>query len=266
MHPGYKASSYGRVRGPKDGRIRGPNRERKTNPNNNGYQMITICRRPWLLHRLMLTVFVGPPPEGYQGCHNDGDKTHNHLENLRWDTRQGNYSDSVRHGTAKAPWFAGMHHNVGEKHGLAIVTADLVREIRLSNERAVDIAARLGLSKSHVSRIRGGRIWPHVDPPRYVPQAKPATPKKRRVAQLRATSKRHDVLFGPDSVDPTPPPAPAPEPTTKPEPRHPNEALLGPGWEAFLHRSSAALPEMRKGPRSRRTQPLSRATEAAHNP
>jgi hypothetical protein len=43
--------------------------------------------------------FVGPAPEGMEGCHYNGDPTDNRLENLRWDTRKANVADAIRHGT-----------------------------------------------------------------------------------------------------------------------------------------------------------------------
>lgn len=50
----------------------------------------------------MLTAFVGPCPDGMEGCHNDGDPHNNRLDNLRWDTRANNARDAIRHGTH--PW------------------------------------------------------------------------------------------------------------------------------------------------------------------
>lgn len=50
------------------------------------------------VHRLALEAFVGPCPEGMEGCHNDGDSTNNRIENLRWDTSASNKLDIVKHG------------------------------------------------------------------------------------------------------------------------------------------------------------------------
>lgn len=55
-------------------------------------------RRLFGIHRLVLTAFVGPCPDGMGGCHWDGDGTNNRLANLRWDTRSENQRDKVRHG------------------------------------------------------------------------------------------------------------------------------------------------------------------------
>lgn len=50
------------------------------------------------VHRLVLEAFVGARPDGLEACHGDGDPQNNRLENLRWDTRQANVLDKVRHG------------------------------------------------------------------------------------------------------------------------------------------------------------------------
>ncbi len=54
--------------------------------------------RRFLVHRLVLTAFVGPCPDGMVGCHNNGDPTDNRVENLRWDTRSENVRDQIDHG------------------------------------------------------------------------------------------------------------------------------------------------------------------------
>ena len=51
------------------------------------------------VHRLVMLAFVGLCPEGEEVCHYDGDPANNRLSNLRYDTRSGNFLDSVRHGT-----------------------------------------------------------------------------------------------------------------------------------------------------------------------
>ena len=54
------------------------------------------------VHELVLTAFVGPCPDGMEGCHNNGNGTDNNVLNLRWDTRSENTFDRVRHGTHHA--------------------------------------------------------------------------------------------------------------------------------------------------------------------
>jgi len=66
------------------------------------------------VHRLVLEAFIGPAPEGTEGCHNNGDPTDNRLANLRWDTHAENVRDSVWHGTKSTPpvRYGEAHHRV----------------------------------------------------------------------------------------------------------------------------------------------------------
>jgi len=50
------------------------------------------------VHRVILETFVGPCPDGMEGCHWDGEPGHNWLSNLRWDTHQHNSDDNRRLG------------------------------------------------------------------------------------------------------------------------------------------------------------------------
>jgi hypothetical protein len=67
-----------------------------------GYRVVTFTRAnrrtEMRVHRIVLSAFVDPCPGGMEGCHNDGDKANNRLDNLRWDTRSANTRDKVRHG------------------------------------------------------------------------------------------------------------------------------------------------------------------------
>ena len=51
-----------------------------------------------LVHRLVLTAFVGPCPDGMECRHLDGNPGNNHLENLKWGTRLENCADRTLHG------------------------------------------------------------------------------------------------------------------------------------------------------------------------
>ena len=65
----------------------------------NGYLKVGLPGGNALVHRLVLTAFVGPCPSGMEGCHNDGDRSNNRLDNLRWDSRKENNLDAVVHRT-----------------------------------------------------------------------------------------------------------------------------------------------------------------------
>src|SRR5438270_713720 len=90
----YEVSDHGRVRsldrtalkrsGVKQfhrGRIRKPNHHRAGHPfvSLSGHEK----KKNRFVHRLVLEAFVGPRPEGLEGCHNDGSPQNNHLSNLR---------------------------------------------------------------------------------------------------------------------------------------------------------------------------------------
>lgn len=106
------------------------------------------------VHRLVLMAFVGPCPEGMEGCHNDGDASNNNLANLRWDTRQANFDDLKKHGKKK-----------GENHPNAIMTDDLIRRIRQrasTGETHQTIADSLGFNRRNISRIVDRSRWSHI--------------------------------------------------------------------------------------------------------
>jgi hypothetical protein len=96
----YEVSDLGRVRSfakSSSGRIR------KLSANSQGYVTVDLWRGnvqdTRRLHRIVLETFVGPAPEGTEGCHGNGVRLDNRLSNLRWDTRIENMADIGRHGT-----------------------------------------------------------------------------------------------------------------------------------------------------------------------
>lgn len=114
----YEVSDGGRVRSLdrtvvfRDGRrafYRG--KTLKPRVDENGYHRYTLSlakkRRQDRAHTLVLVAFVGPRPDGLEGCHNDGNPGNNRLDNLRWGTRSSNAKDRVMHRT----------HNMARKRG-----------------------------------------------------------------------------------------------------------------------------------------------------
>lgn len=105
----YEASTHGRIRSV-DRTIQCSNRVvrrvgkvLRVNLDSRGYAQVCLCnhtkRKTHLVHRLILTTFIGPHPIGSETCHHDGIRTNNRLDNLRWDTRSENSKDRIRHGT-----------------------------------------------------------------------------------------------------------------------------------------------------------------------
>ena len=106
----YEVSNHGRVRSKSryvrsrgSGKRLVPGRIRKLQTHKQGYRMVSLRQDGTqsfrLVHQLVLEAFIGPRPGGMVACHNDGDPTNNHVDNLRWDTQSANLHDAVRHGT-----------------------------------------------------------------------------------------------------------------------------------------------------------------------
>jgi hypothetical protein len=113
-------------------------------------------RRMFYVHRIILESFIGPCPLGMEACHGDGDVNNNRLSNLRWDTRSSNARDKVRHGT----------HNRGERHNLAKLTAESVRQIRIKyaagKSTQQDIADEYGVSVASISLLINRKTWRYL--------------------------------------------------------------------------------------------------------
>jgi hypothetical protein len=84
---------------------------------------------------------------GHLGCINPA--------HLRWATHSENVSDKIAHGT----------HQIGERHGMARLTAEKVREIRAlqANLSQVELARLYGITNSAVWHIQHRKTWRHVE-------------------------------------------------------------------------------------------------------
>ena len=67
-----------------------------------GYEVVNLSRdnrnQTFKVHRLVLFAFSGECPDGFEACHNNGIKTDNSAENLRWDSKSANGYDQITHG------------------------------------------------------------------------------------------------------------------------------------------------------------------------
>lgn len=125
-----------------------------------GHKIVQLYKdgkqKGFLVHRLVLTAFKGECPAGMECCHNDGNPENNVVGNLRWDTSTSNNADKTRHGT----------QNTGEKHGLAKLTEEQVRAIKLrlkAKESQGSIALNFGVHQVHISKIKRGLVWSHLE-------------------------------------------------------------------------------------------------------
>ncbi len=120
-----------------------------------------ILKRPGIeephsVHRLVLEAFVGPCPDGMEGCHNDGNPRNCSLDNLRWDTKSNNNMDKVNHGTLKR----------GTSHYLCRYTEKDIKTIRnnyaLGKYTQAELARIYKTKQSCISAIINRIAWKHI--------------------------------------------------------------------------------------------------------
>ena len=124
----------------------------------NGYRSVML----WKQHvaetkkvsTLVLETFVGARPGGHYTCHADGNSINDRLTNLYWGTPTQNSDDKRRHGT----------HIQGEQIPWSKLTANDVRYIRRARgkESQDALAAKFGVTQSHISRLQNGKEWCHI--------------------------------------------------------------------------------------------------------
>jgi predicted XRE-type DNA-binding protein len=118
-----------------------------------GYPSVQVGKlKTRLIHRMVLETF-DPENESDNACHNNGIRHDNRLENLRWDTWSGNFSDKNEHGTSPR----------GERNGHAKMTEEQVLKVKsLIKSKSMShsqIASAVGCSKQNVADISCGRRW-----------------------------------------------------------------------------------------------------------
>jgi len=120
-----------------------------------GYRYVTVSfagkSQKKRVARLIAEVFVGTPLAGQQVCHNDGIKTHDTADNLRWDTASGNQRDRFKHGT----------HLRGLRNPATKVTPEQVLEIRKTYPHLTcrALGERYGVSGDCIWRIVHRQNW-----------------------------------------------------------------------------------------------------------
>lgn len=149
----YKFSSHGRVYSKKFSKIM------NTRLDNFKYESIRLSKggrsTTKRVHVLIARAFLGERPKNLDVCHCDGNKSNNHLENLRYDTRSNNIYDCIRH----KKW------QLGETHKRSQLTNSDVLNIRvLSAEGAGnrELARKYNVVHSTINNILSGKTWKHL--------------------------------------------------------------------------------------------------------
>jgi len=102
----YQVSNYGNIKRIYTHNIKNQKigRNEILNPwiNNCGYYMVGLRKnnhkKSFLVHRLVLEMFVDSCSINEEGRHLDGNKLNNNIHNLAWGTRSDNEKDKIIHG------------------------------------------------------------------------------------------------------------------------------------------------------------------------
>ena len=124
--------------------------------NNKGYGRININRVLCYPHRLMYEIFFGPIPDGLKVLHDCDTPPCCNPGHLFLGTTKDNAQDARSKGRLK------IVHHVGEKHGMAKLTDEAVRDILSSDSTLKIMAEKYGVSIALIGYVRAGKIWKHV--------------------------------------------------------------------------------------------------------
>lgn len=131
-------------------------RQRTLRTNKYGYVTVVLYRdgkgAHFNVHVLVLEAFIQPRPRGMEACHNDGSRDHNHVANLRWDTRVANLVDRHTHGTDFR----------GKQNPNARLSEADIAAIRAAVAPTGELAAEFKVSFQHILKIRRRERWAHV--------------------------------------------------------------------------------------------------------
>lgn len=130
---------------------------RKIQVNNMGYPIAQLCvgqqRKKFLISRLVATAFIANPENKSDVNHKDCNPLNNNVENLEWVT----HAENMRYAAA-----IGNLNKKGESHHNSRLTVQQVLAIRNDNSNQHEIAAKFGVTRSHISDIKNRRRWAHV--------------------------------------------------------------------------------------------------------
>jgi hypothetical protein len=112
-------------------------------------------------HRFSYELHHGPIPKGQHVCHSCDNPSCVNPAHLFLGTPAENAADSK----AKGRTLSSAKSHPGELHGRAILTRQVVLEIRkrhAAGERQVVLAAQYGLSKGGIAQVVHYRTWKHI--------------------------------------------------------------------------------------------------------
>lgn len=148
----YEVSNLGRVRRTET------RRHVKQFLTRRGYQRVTLSRhskmRGKLVHRLVVSSFIGPITDGLEVNHKNGDKEDNRPCNLEITTRGGNIAHAYR--VLKSRNARG-ENNANSK--LTISDVVKIKSIYKSGLTQAQIACSFGVTQTQISKIIRCEAW-----------------------------------------------------------------------------------------------------------
>jgi len=121
-----------------------------------GYGMFKIKNKSGRAHRVAWQIYRGEIPAGLHVLHRCDTPSCVNPQHLFLGTNGDNVRDAVAKHGRKVPMLK------GEQHPFARLTESQVHEIREIGDSQRGIAARYGISQSHVSGIKHRRFWRHI--------------------------------------------------------------------------------------------------------
>lgn len=162
----YEISDLGRVRRLKKGSRSKDTVGKCLTHSTDAYGYAHVHLRDWprtstgKVHILVTRTFLGPPPEGHEVNHKNGNRMDPRLENLEYVTRSENHRHAYQVlGRAKVS-------NKGEKAGRAKLTDEQVLEIRRLYARGdvsqTVLAKQFGVAQTMIGFIVRRVSWTHI--------------------------------------------------------------------------------------------------------
>ena len=155
--PQYEVSSHGRVRH-KQGH------PRKLTLMRNGYLSVGFRlsadkTRPFYVHDLVASAFIGPKPKGVTVNHKDVVKTNNRSTNLEYATYLENTRHAVAHRCYDTPARKGSLRPCAK---LSEQDIPAIRRLIAQGISGCEIGRRYDVHNSVISSIKRGLAWTHV--------------------------------------------------------------------------------------------------------
>lgn len=156
----YEVSSLGEIRS-----LRGSRAIRKTprilNPKlkNSGYLTVDLrenySTKKESVHIIVLEAFISRRPKGLHGCHQNGNRLDNRIENLKWMTPKENHAQKKIHGTG----------NEGKKHYLARFKdcdIPIIRKMYKDGMTTAQISLKYKCGRHTIFAIVNNKTWRHI--------------------------------------------------------------------------------------------------------